>query len=258
MLSAGCGIGYKMTQSRSGVFNFLGFPRVIGRELTSWRILWGYNHLYFCAWFWHFLSNSQVRVLLFEGVASQILLALLLVAAFSRNDLPFIFLTSVVTVLCLFCPLPSPKASDSSNLSLCLGESYFLFFLLEVGISHCVALPPPPNNHHPTWGKRFPCLMFQTALPSPLWSTPNPPPASGHLLCSPKWACVGSKSGWKQSSSFFLFSLFICLESWTYLLISIVLFTTHLLCPCILLVAYYIVIFPHLNHLFFFFIKKNG
>lgn len=77
-----------------------------------------------------------------------------------------IFLTSVVTVLCLFCPLPSPKASDSSSLSLCLGESYFLFFLLEVGISHCVAIPPSPNNHHPTWGKRFPCLMFQTALPS--------------------------------------------------------------------------------------------
>lgn len=56
------------------------FLRVLGWELTSWRIFRGYNRLYFCAWFWLSLSKSQVQeltsCLLSEGVVPQRLLGL--------------------------------------------------------------------------------------------------------------------------------------------------------------------------------------
>lgn len=159
MQSAGCGIGYEVTQSRSGASNFPSFSS------------WYQNHEGFCGVtmiiFVHAFGFFWARVrYLFCCLKVWFLRGcwLSLFAIFRSNDSPFYFCnlcSSGAFSFPLFHALPPySKASDLSNLSYvwerddCILPSRYTYFPL-------CGFP----SHHPTRGKRFPNLKFQTALP---------------------------------------------------------------------------------------------
>lgn len=157
MQSAGCGVGYKTTQSRPGASSCLCFSRVVGGELTTntMKDFVKLQSLFLCmilafseqesgtcfvVWRRGFLEAAGCSSLLLSGATTH----------------HAIFLTSVVVMLSLFpssMPRPHTPKQVVYLVYFMFGKEIIIFFLLDIHISHCAAFPsimPPGERDFPT------------------------------------------------------------------------------------------------------------
>lgn len=139
MQSAGCGIGYKITHSRSGTSNFLCFSRVFGWELMI-KIVKDFVGLLLCVILPFCEQESGPHFVVLRCSYLEVA-GLLVFPAFCRSHLPFRFSVGVAFSLL---PSPTPKQVIYQIYSYNLERTIFSFFHLDVGIP-LVWLPPRPT-----------------------------------------------------------------------------------------------------------------
>lgn len=147
MQSAGCGIGYKITHSRSGTSNFPCFSRVFGWGPTI-KIMKDFvglqSSLLLCLILPFSEQESGTRFVVLRCSYLEVA-GPLVFPAFCRSfcrSCHSVFPTSVGVAFSLL-PSPTPKQVIYLIYSYNWERGIFLFFLLDVGISLVWLLPPP-------------------------------------------------------------------------------------------------------------------